>query len=97
VEPIYLHLDIDGYNFELMEMKREGMFEVTRVIPSTGVNFFFSHNGKFLLSNKLSIVDLEDPIDKEIEFWPEFSETFHIERTHHKRFHGQNCSTKLSF
>jgi hypothetical protein len=87
-EPIYLHLSCDDYNYELLEDMGDGTFAITRVIPSTKVHFFFSHNGRVMLDSKYPTVELVEPFEKAVEFWPGYVANLYVDKMHSKTFHG---------
>lgn len=69
MQPVFVHLDIDQYLPELMEMERDGTYRVTRAIPAEGTKLFFSYRGYAQVSNRYPVFAPESLIEKEVTFF----------------------------
>ena len=69
MQPVFVHLDIDQYLPELMEMERDGTYRVTRAIPAEGTKLFFSYRGYAQVSNRYPVFAPESLIEKEVSFF----------------------------
>lgn len=69
MQPVFVHLDIDQYLPELMEMEVDGTYRVTRAIPAEGTKLFFTYRGYAQVSNQYPAFAPESFIEKEISFF----------------------------
>jgi len=74
-DPIFLHLECDNYGADLMARQYDGSYKLTRAVPPGLVKFFYSHNGSPMKSLEHKIIQLETPIQRQVQFWSGFIET----------------------
>ncbi|CAG9334034.1 unnamed protein product [Blepharisma stoltei] len=67
-EPIFLHLDIDDYEPELIPVDYMGFYSVARMVPPRDILFFFSHGETPVICEEWEIVKLCEPIENVIEY-----------------------------
>lgn len=89
VEPIYLHLECDDYKPESLPLQGDE-FTVTRVVPDSVCNFFFSHNGTPTVSE---IVPCHaHSASAYCQFWAGFALDIEVETVNYLTPLGPACS-----
>ena len=69
IQPVFLHLEVDDYQPELMDSDDYGTYRVTRAVPSSGAKFFFSYRGYAHVSNIYSVFSPAESMHKEVTFF----------------------------
>lgn len=96
-DPIYLHLECDDYHADLMVKQFDGTYKITRAVPAGDVNFFYSHNGSPMKSKKHKVIQLEKPIQRDIEFWPGYRDIIKMHSINHMTANGHICHKSDQF
>ena len=68
IQPVFVHLDIDEYRSELMEMERDATYRVTRAIPADGCKFFYTYRGYAQVSTRYPIYAPDHVIERDFRF-----------------------------
>jgi hypothetical protein len=45
IEPVFLHLDLDGFRPDMMSKDGDGAFRVMRMLPAKTIRYFYSFDG----------------------------------------------------
>lgn len=96
-EPVYIHLECDGYHHDLLEKVGPGSFQLTRAVPPGELKFFFSHKEETMLEADLPKLRLVDPIEVSFTKWPEFAPHLSVTVLNHMAAQGDTCSIKDPF
>lgn len=96
-EPIYIHLECDGYHHDLMEKVGGGNFQLVRAVPPSELRFFFSHKEETMLDKNLPKVRMVDPVEVAFTKWPDFAPQLTISVLNHITPQGEICSVKDPF
>ena len=95
-DQIFIHLDCDDYEPDLM-VKSHDFFEIHRVVPPGEITFFFSKNLSPMRSKEYELLELRDPIEKEIHYSNEYSDSFIIHVINKANVKGKICDYKQPF
>ena len=63
--PLYLHLESDKFVPELINKKKDGTFQIIRVVPPSKITFFFSNRSGLMKSNDFKYQNLAQPLQLE--------------------------------
>ena len=67
--PIFLHLECDNWEPELMQETPEGTFELTRAVPPGRIKFFFSQETSPMKSKEFKVQKLTVPLSRQVHYW----------------------------
>ena len=77
-EPVFLHMNIDHFQPELMSKGKDGSYTVTRAIPPQGVKFFFTYRGYGQVSFEYPLIHSPEADSIEVTFFNTISKHFSL-------------------
>lgn len=77
-EPIYIHLDIDGYAPWLLRPTHSGTYTALRAVPPGKIKFFFTYRGYAQISSSYRVEPPDERIDKTFTFYKEFTKNVSV-------------------
>lgn len=95
-EPVCIHLECDDFQPDLLTKDGE-FFSITRVVPPGKVRFFFSLNLVMIKAKDISVVKVNPPIKKEIEFWNSTKVTVYLNNLNQVETSGKAYNFKDTF
>lgn len=96
IEELFIHMDCDGFKPDSL-LKKNGTFQLPRVLPSGDVQFFFSDGKKVIESAQYEKVELETPITQSVEFIKDQTIEFLIKSLNTAKVVGNVFSPILPF
>lgn len=91
LDPIFIHLECDNFEPELLFTTSYKNYEITRVVPPDDLKFFFSTLSNSHASKSYPILDLEYPMEKEVSFWDGDTSKIYTSRINTLKIIGQRC------
>eukprot|EP00359_Climacostomum_virens_P001679 CAMPEP_0204897674 /NCGR_PEP_ID=MMETSP1397-20131031/869_1 /ASSEMBLY_ACC=CAM_ASM_000891 /TAXON_ID=49980 /ORGANISM="Climacostomum Climacostomum virens, Strain Stock W-24" /LENGTH=860 /DNA_ID=CAMNT_0052065451 /DNA_START=87 /DNA_END=2668 /DNA_ORIENTATION=+ len=92
-DPIFIHLDCDGFQPDYMH-KQGNTFRLTRAVPSGTLKFFFSHPTTPTTSDTYPKVHLKRPVEIVARFWEGCTQNLFLQDFNQIVATGQGCSLK---
>jgi hypothetical protein len=96
-EPVFLHLDIDGFEPLLLNKQEDGCYRVTRAVPCTGVKFFFTYRGYAQVSFAYSLFHVSEPKPIEVTFFASVSKHYSLVLLNQYQPNDSPCSLDETF
>ena len=88
--PIFLHLEIDGFQPELME-QHKGLYALKRVLPAGSQRMFFSSGGEVQISGAYTAAHVHTPKTHYVTLWPGNTQPIVVEALQIATVHGKPC------
>lgn len=96
-EPIFISLECDNFEPELIFKTSDRNYEITRVVPPDELKFFFSTLSNSYASKLYPKLELEYPMEKELSFWDGDTTRIYTSRINTLKITGQHCDIKDPF
>ena len=96
-EPVFLHMDIDGYKPELMSKDADGSYRVCRAVPASGVKFFFTYRGYAQVSFAYPLFHVPEPESIEISFFNSVIKLYSLVLLNQCQDFDSTCSLEETF
>lgn len=77
-EPIFVHMDIDGYSPWLLEPTSSGTYVALRAVPPGKIKFFFTYRGYAQISSTYRVEAPDERIEKTFTFYKDFSKSVSV-------------------
>ena len=95
-DQIFIHLNCDDYEPDLMKQNHDG-FEIYRVVPPGDVSFFFSKSSYPMRSKEYELLELKDPIEKLVHYSLEYATPIIMHVINKTKAKGAACDYKSPF
>ena len=92
-DQIFIHLNCDDYEPDLMKQNHDG-FEIYRVVPPGDVSFFFSKSSYPMRSKEYELLELKDPIEKLVHYSLEYATPIIMHVINKTKAKGAACDYK---
>jgi hypothetical protein len=89
--PLFLHLEADSYQPELME-QHGGIYTLKRVLPAGKQHFFFTSKDELETSGAYSIVKLTPPSQFTVTYWPGHTQILSLSTIQVSDLQGAACT-----
>jgi Ran GTPase-activating protein (RanGAP) involved in mRNA processing and transport len=97
LEPLFIHLECDHYEPEMLYKTSGNLYEITRVVPPGPCKFFFSTLSSCHTSNSYSIIELAHPLQQEVSYWDGDSSQAYAVRINTHIIQGRHCDIRDPF
>jgi hypothetical protein len=77
-EPIFIHLEIDGYSPWLLQPNNQGAYTALRAVPPGKTRFFFTYRGYAQISSSYRVEPPDERIDKTFTFYRDFTKSVSV-------------------
>ncbi|CAG9313733.1 unnamed protein product [Blepharisma stoltei] len=96
-DPIFLHLECDGYTPQLMDILPNGSFQLIRAVPPGTIKFFYSDLNGPMKSDEFKIKYLDQPFKNKLHYGGGYTETVNIHAVNIRNVIGDECGVKYTF
>jgi NLR family CARD domain-containing protein 3 len=94
--PIFLHLDCDDYQPDMMSSIK-GTYELERVVPPKQITFFFSQNNLPMRSNQYEIIELANSVEINVKYSETLEVKMHMHMLNAILAEGKPCDYDFPF
>jgi len=93
-EPVFIHIDVDDWQPQLMVRLGSGTYQLKRVMPKRPLFFFFSYRGILQTSSQYASQAPKHPINKLFNYYPGYSKQLRVVSVNVMHVEGQPCSVQ---